>query len=220
MMDPTLSDARSDKRAEIAAIAAAHARGHAPAALAYAIQFEGLARQWDVIGQWVPLSERVASSVIDRGMKWIGPTWANVDENLILRVTPSKTETTTGREVVIDFRACPMVMDELARVPSEARRGPLIVNPVTRLPYRQWYFRDLWRTVADDAGIPTAVWNRDLRAGGTTEARAANAAIDDIRKLMGHSAESMTAADVYDRAHLQAHRRIAAARRALREGRE
>jgi hypothetical protein len=34
------------------------------------------------------------------GQKWIGPTWAHVDENLILRFTPTKTESwqaTAGR---------------------------------------------------------------------------------------------------------------------------
>jgi hypothetical protein len=41
----------------IAARKAAHELGHAPAALAYALQFEGTMRQWDVIGKWVPLSD-------------------------------------------------------------------------------------------------------------------------------------------------------------------
>jgi hypothetical protein len=93
----------------IAARKAAHANGHAPLALAYAIQFEGTNRQTDVMGQWVPLSERVASAVIDGNEKWIGPTWKHVDKNLVLRFTPSKTDRTTQKEVVIDFKACPMV---------------------------------------------------------------------------------------------------------------
>lgn len=42
----------------IAARKAAHELGHAPAALAYALQFEGAVRQWDVVGKWVPLSDK------------------------------------------------------------------------------------------------------------------------------------------------------------------
>jgi hypothetical protein len=200
-----------------AARAAARAAGHAPAALAYAIQFEGALRQWDVIGQWLPISEPQPSAVIRNGRKWIGPSWMQVDENLVLRVRPTKTETTTGREVVIDFRACPMVMEELQAIPQEARIGPLIVNPKTGAPYTNEDFRDLWRGVAEAAGIPPSVWNRDLRKSGSTEARAAGAPIDDLKKMMGHAAASRTTSKVYDRAHLEAHRRIAAARNSHRD---
>lgn len=199
-----------------AACKAAHSAGHAPAALAYALQFEGALRQWDVIGQWLPISEPQPSAVIRYGRKWIGPSWAQVDESLILRVRPTKTEETTGREVVIDFRACPMVMEEIQAIPLEARSGPLIVNPKTGAPYTNEDFRDLWQVVAKAAGIPASVWNRDLRKSGSTEARAAGAPIDDLKKLMGHAAASQTTSKVYDRAHLEAHRRIAAARKSHR----
>lgn len=47
----------------IAARKAAHDLGHGAAALAYALQFEGAMRQWDVVGKWVPLSDQEA--VID-----------------------------------------------------------------------------------------------------------------------------------------------------------
>ena len=163
----------------IAARKAAHARGHAPLALAYAIQFEGTNRQSDVMGQWVPLSERVASAVIDGNEKWIGPTWKHVDRHLVLRFMPSKTDQTTQKEVVIDFKACPMVMEELQHFPPEARQGPLIVNPETGLPYLYRRHKNLWRRtdtrksgkiisgIAVDAGIPNEIWNRDLRAGGS-----------------------------------------------------
>lgn len=196
----------------IAARKEARARGHGAAALAYALQFEGPARQWDIIGQWVPISDRAASAVVDGNDKWIGPHWRDVDENLVLRYTPSKTERTTGAEIVIDMRCCPMVMEELAHIPAEQRSGPLIPNPATGLPYRQWYYRDLWREVARACDIPDEVWNRDLRAGGATEARQAQASYDDLRKVMGHAADSNVTANVYDRAALDAHRRVAQAR--------
>ena len=93
----------------IAARRAAHALGEPRAALCYAIQFEGAIRQWDVRGQWLPLSDKQPSAIIRNGEKWVGPTWANVDENLILRWTPTKTADTSGVEIVIDFTVCPMV---------------------------------------------------------------------------------------------------------------
>jgi hypothetical protein len=196
----------------IAARTAAHAAGHPGAALCYALQFEGTVRQWDLKGQWVPLSDPRPSAVIARGMKWIGATWANVDANLILRLKPSKTEATTGQEVVVDMRVCPMVMEELEHVPPEARNGPLIVHVGTGLPYAGTIFNRVWRAARAASGISGTVWNRDLRASGSTEARAAGAQTDDLKKLMGHSPGSKVTGRVYDRAALEAQRRIATAR--------
>lgn len=200
-----------------AARKAAHEIQHPRAALAYAIQFEGAVRQWDVKGQWMPLSERQPSAVIYKGKKWIGPTWANVDENLILRWTPTKTEETTAPEIVVDLRACPMVMEELEWVSPEARKGPLIIDLETGRPYSEDRFNTIWRAVAIAADIPVTVWNRDLRKSGSTEARAAGAPIDDLKKLMGHAPDTQVTAEVYDMANLEAHRRIAAARKVHRE---
>jgi hypothetical protein len=195
----------------------ARAKGHPLAALGYAIQFEGAVRQWDVSGQWLPLDDRTPSTVIYKGMKWIGPTWANVDQNLILRFTPTKTETTTAPEIVIDLRACPMVMEEIQNIPPAARKGPLVVDPDRGVPYSADRLAELWREIAKDAGIPAKVWNRDLRKSGSTEARAAAARTDDLQKLMGHAEGSPVTAKVYDQAALEAHRRVAEARRAHRE---
>jgi integrase len=99
----------------------------------------------------------------------------------------------------------------LESINDDARKGPLIVNPKTGLPYRQWYYRDLWRTVATAAGIERTVWNRDLRAGGITEAREAGAPTDDVAKTAGHS-DKRTTSRVYDRDRLEAARRVAMAR--------
>ncbi|MBC9875973.1 integrase [Bradyrhizobium sp. INPA01-394B] len=201
----------------VKARAAAHAAAHPRAALCYAIQFEGAVRQWDVTGQWFPIADSQPSAVHDHGTKWIGPTWANIDENLILRWTPTKTEFTTGLPVVIDLAACPMVMEELALIPEAERVGPLIVNPKTGFPYRNDKFHDVWCDVKEAIGLSAKVWSRDLRKSGSTEARAAGAPLDDVKKLMGHAENSDTAAKVYDLAVLEAHRRIAAARVASRK---
>jgi len=174
------------------------------------------------MGQWVPLSERAASAVIDGAEKWIGPTWKHVDRHLVLRFTPSKTDRTTQKEVVIDFKACPMVMDELRHVPPEARQGPLIVNPETGLPYLYRRHKNLWRRtdtrkagkiisgIAVDAGIPKEIWNRDLRAGGISEARRAAVPLEDVAKVAGHAHERTT--DGYDRTALETQQRLMKAR--------
>jgi integrase len=110
-----------------------------------------------------------------------------------------------------------VVVEELAGIAPNARKGPLIVNPRTGLPYRQGYFRHLWRRCATQAGISRAIWNRDLRAGGITEGRQANAPTDDLAKQAGH-ANKRTTARVYDRDTLEAARRVAKARAAHRGG--
>jgi integrase len=179
--------------AEIVAVrAAAHQFGHHAAAFAYAVQFETSLRQWDVIGEWIPLADPRPSAIIQGQSKWIGPTRSQIDEDLVFRLMPSKTEGSSQARVV-------------------ARAGPLIVNHRTGLPYRHEYFRVFWRRCADKAGIPSNIWNRDLRAGGITEARQAGASTDDVARTAGHSSKRMTAR-VYDRDTLEAARRVAKAR--------
>jgi integrase len=199
----------------VAARKAAHEQGHASAALAYALQFEGGVRQWDVIGKWVPLSYKAPSSIIDRGEKWIGPMWSQIDQNMILRYTPAKTQFTSGAQVTLDLRECPMVLVELDKVPDEARKGPPIVNPNTGLPYRKNTYYHLWKRVAKAAAITAGVWNRDFRAGAATESGKAGAAVDDMAKVLGHT-NKRTTAEVYDRDRLEAQRRVARARVAYR----
>jgi hypothetical protein len=198
----------------VAARAVAHEVSHPEAAFAYALQFEGSMRQWDVIGKWVPLSDKRPSLIIDDNKKWLGPTWSQVDENLILRYTPSKTQFTTGAKGTVDFRECPMVMVELGKLPEGARSGPLIVNPQTGLPYTQRAFAKVWRQVANKAGFASTVRNRDLRAAAITEARQGAAPTDDVAKVAANS--KRTTARVYDRDHLKAHRRVMKARVARR----
>jgi hypothetical protein len=203
--------------AEIVAVrTAAHELGHPEAAFAYALQFEGSMRQWDVVGKWVPLSYKQPSSIIDRNKKWIGPMWSQIDQNMILRYAPAKTQFTSGAQVTLDLRECPMVLAELGTMPEQARRGPLIVNPMTGLPYRQNAYHDVWQRVRKTAGIRERVWSRDMRAGGVTEGRQAGAPTDDLAKTAGHSTKRTTA-EVYDRDHLEAHRRVARARVAYRD---
>jgi hypothetical protein len=204
-----------------AARKAAHAAGFPLRALAYAIQFETTLRQWDVIGQWVPLSDQRPSAIIHRGKKWIGPTWSAIDDNLILaRVTPTKTEDTSAVEVSFDLSVCPMVTAELALIPMEKRQGPLIVKEPNGRPYDHEDFRIQWRRDADAAGLPKAIWNRDIRAGGITEGGESGASRDDRRTVAGHTTDKTTLK--YERGDVaaQAHRRTMESRVGYREKKE
>ncbi|WP_456860274.1 integrase [Bradyrhizobium sp. USDA 4503] len=199
-----------------AARKAAHAAGAPERALAYAIQFETTLRQWDVIGQWVGLDDPRPSAVLGYGMKWVGPTWAAIDANLILaKVKPTKTEDTSEVTVSFDLSACPMVCEELEHVPQAKRKGPLILNKDTSLPYSRHTFQNSWKADFKAAGLPKGMWNRDLRAGGITEGGKAGASKDDRRKLAGHTKEETT--EIYDRDQVEAHRRVMQARKQFRE---
>lgn len=195
---------------------AAHAAGAPLRALTYAIQFETTLRQWDVIGQWVDLKDPRPSAVLAYGKKWIGPTWAAIDSNLILaKVKPTKTEDTSEVTVSFDLSACPMVCEELAHIPDAERKGPLIVNKDTGLPYIRQTFQNGWKADFKAAGLPEEMWCRDLRAGGITEGGKAGASKDDRRKLAGHTKEETT--EIYDRDQVEAHRRVMQARKQFRE---
>jgi hypothetical protein len=205
----------------IAVRKAAHAAGFPLRALAYAIQFETTLRQWDVIGQWVPLSHPKPSAIIHRGQKWIGPTWSAIDDKLILaKIEPTKTEDTTAVEVSFDLSVCPMVTEELALIPMEKRTGPLIIKELNGRPYDHDDFRVQWRRDAEAAGVPKAVWNRDIRAGGVTEGGKSGASRDDRRTVAGHSAEKTT--EKYERGtvSLEAHRRVMKERTGYRKKEE
>jgi hypothetical protein len=195
--------------------AAAHNLGQPAAALAYALQFETVLRQWDVIGAWLPLGDPRPSAVISGGKKWIGLTWSQIDPDMILRATPSKTEYRTGAREVFDLKLCPMVMAELAGMPVEGRSGPLIVDAKTGLPFKHQNFQRLWRSVAKTAGLSDELWNRDIRAGGNTEAQDSGTQAEDRAKVAGH-VTSKTTTEIYDRGVLEAHRRVARSRLAHR----
>ena len=71
-------------------------------------------RQEDVTGNWVLLSDKKASLIIDGREKWIGPMWSQIDENMILRYTPKKTQFTSGATVTLDLSMMPMVVEDLS----------------------------------------------------------------------------------------------------------
>jgi hypothetical protein len=194
---------------------AAHDLGHARAALAFALQFETTARQWDVIGEWIPLDDPRPSALIRGARKWIGPTWSAIGADNVFRLRPTKTERTTGAMMAVDLSLCPMVAAELAKIPRDERTGPLIVDPATGLPYEHRRFQRLWKAIREKVDLDPKLWNRDLRAGGITEAQSAGARAEDRAKMSAHSRKTNEV--VYSREVEIATKRVLRRRLAHRE---
>jgi hypothetical protein len=195
---------------------AAQAAGRPSRAPAYALQFETVLRACDVKGQWVPLDYAAISDVIYGQEKWFGLRWEHIDDDLVLRYRPSKTDDTTGAEVAADLKHCPMVLEELARLPNRPTTGPVIINECTGRPYTKQQWERGWRHDRRAAGLPKTLWNRDLRASAITEARSGAVSLDDAAKVAAHSSKRTTG-QIYDREVLEAQRRFQAARLSARK---
>ena len=64
----------------------AHEIGWQSLALAQAIQFELKLRAVDVIGEWIPISDPMPSTIAWGNEKWVrGFRWSDIDDKLILR---------------------------------------------------------------------------------------------------------------------------------------
>lgn len=194
-------------------IDAAYAKGRISLALGTAIQFETGMRQRDVIGEWAPLvdADDVTAGIVLNGRRWVnGLTWSDINNRMSLY----KETTKTGAIVSHDLSLCPLAMEVIARVPPQQRSGPMIVDETALRPYAEHAYAREWRRIARDAGIPSAVWNMDARAGAITEAEDAGAELDEIRGAVGHSQASTTAR--YSRGAIGKARKVASLRVAHR----
>lgn len=171
-----------------AIIEKAHEMGRPSIALAQALQFETGMRQTDVIGQWLASDQGGASPYQIGRRRWSGLVWQLISPDLTLTMKTSKTGSTVGH----DLAAMPLVKAEIDRIPKERRIGAVIVNENTGLPYIALTFSRNWREIADAAGIPRSVWNRDSRAGAITEGDEAGAAVSDLQRMAGHTTAKMT----------------------------
>jgi hypothetical protein len=115
------------------------------------------------------MSEPGFSDVTHRDYgKWFrGLRWEEIDAHMVLRRTTSK-----GDNIEVELRLAPMVMEELSHMrrdvdPSTITRGdlptagPVILNEISAYPYTPAEFRRKWRLVANLAGIPKHITNRD-----------------------------------------------------------
>jgi hypothetical protein len=188
-------------------------------ALGQAFQFECTLRQKDVIGEWVPVSEKGISAVVRGKEKWLrGIVWQEIDENLILRHITSK----KLKLMEADLKLAPMVLEELQEVAGGETlimvdpitkkvtvnrhllpaSGPLLTNDQNGWPWSGNEYRRKWRMVARACGIPDEVWNMDSRSGAISEAIQAGAPIEFVRHAATHSDVSQTAD--YDRGQAEA----------------
>lgn len=181
-----------------AIIARAHEVGRPSIAMAQALQYDLNLRQIDVIGEWVvdiDNTNGIRNNVKNtrQPKRWTtGLTWSHIDD-LILSKLISKTARRTKIVATFDLRTRPLALAEIEYVPYDQRIGPLVKNEETGLPYTGSIFRERWRAIADDCGVPKHVQNRDSRAGGITEARNAGASLPQIMGDATHSKPSTTA---------------------------
>jgi hypothetical protein len=204
----------------------AHDMGLHSIALEQAFAFELGLRQKDVIGEWVPCKSPGIADIVDGTRKWMmGIRWEEIDADLILKHRLSKSvhgsgnlnNARAGKTKAWDLKEYPMVMEELAllcngtvdraKLPAS---GPLIVNERIGRPWSGTKFRENWRAIAEKAGIPANIQNRDSRPGAATEADIAGADKDKVRRGLGHSKGKTT--DIYLRADLEVNRTLARAR--------
>jgi hypothetical protein len=149
-------------------------------AIAQAFQFEiPLLRQLDLLGEWVPIGEPGTSEVVRRKEKWLrGLRWSEIDENLVLRRTLTSGRKNQQKEIEVDLKQKPIIMEELNRVPQRARKGPVLVCEATGYPWTTADFRRKWRKIATAAGIPKAIRNMDsIRADAQQEIQRSRATI-------------------------------------------
>jgi hypothetical protein len=155
----------------------AHKIGRPSIALAQALQFDCGLRQKDVIGEWVPKTERGESEVTKGDDKWLcGLRWETIDDRLVLRHATS----INGKPIVVNLRHARMVLEELmqhynldetevfdrSNLPAH---GPVIVCEWSGRPWTSHEFRRWWRKVADAAEVPGDIKNMTSRTGGQTK---------------------------------------------------
>ena len=192
-------------------------RRHRSVALGVAAQFELTLRQIDVIGAWQKVTrvERVdASAIADRGRVWRPGLRFEDFATGTLDLMTSK----TTAEGMFDVTAYPLFQKALTAVPKTERRGSLVTNE-DGLPVRRRYYQDLYRNVANAAGVPRAVWNMFARHGGVTEAHESGADLVDISKHAQHS-DLNTTNRHYIVPSVEMSRRVARARVRHRKKRE
>jgi hypothetical protein len=160
-------------------------RRHRSVALGVAAQFELTLRQVDVIGYWEKIDAALGvdrRAVVDRGQVWRPGLRFEDFAAGELDLETSKTDF----GAVFDVTVYPLFQQALAAVPEIERRG-LLVTDDNGAPVRRRYYWDVYRDVADAAGVPRAVWNTHARHGGATEAQQAGVALADIAEHAQHS---------------------------------
>lgn len=180
--------------------------------LVQAMQFEFGWRQKDLLGEYIPGSERGISDILDGNKKWMkGLQWKEIDADLVVHHITSKRKKLSEP----DLKLAPLTLRELNHlwpgcyevdgdkiIPHREAlpaSGPVILDLHRGLPYAPDDFREEWRKLAIACAVPLNVQNRDTRAGAVSEAIALNANPEHVRDMATHSDVSQTRD--YSRAH-------------------
>ena len=108
-----------------------------------------------------------ASASSTAASKWIGPTWSQIDDNLVLRITPGKTEGSSQARVILDLRClCDGDRGTRRRCDRSPQR-PADRQSAHRPPISAMIFPRVWRRSAAAAGVS------QRRSGIATSAPAA-----------------------------------------------
>jgi hypothetical protein len=189
-------------------------RRHRSVALGVAAQFELTMRQADVIGVWEKLGQAEAvrsGAIVERGRIWRpGLRFEDFEAGQL----DLETLKNAGR-AVFDVTPYPLFQEALAAVPATEWQGPLVIDESGR-PVSRRYYWDLYRDVADAAGVPRAVWNMPARHGRATEAQEAGVALQDIAEHAQH-ADINTTRKHYIVSSVETWRRVARQRVAHRQ---
>jgi hypothetical protein len=204
-------------------IAKADELGHRSMGTAVMLAFELCQRESDVIG------------LVEDGELRAGITWAcykspkDFGVRAEIQVRQSKTDeliwvplfetdAATGQQIEL----IPGLAD---RLDQTQRRGSLIVMRDTKdkrkkvhLPYKEDWFRHLFRKIARAAGLSDQVTFMGMRHGGLTELGDAGATDREMMSVSGHTTPHMLS--VYSRPTAKAAANAARKRRALRFDRE
>jgi hypothetical protein len=132
-------------------------------AFAQALQYELLLGQKDAIGEWVPKGEPGEACLVVGEKKWLrGLRWSDIDGNMILRHRVGSAR----RSIKVDLKTAPMVLEEMELSVTRSTSGPVVICDTTGLPWLTAEFRRKWRLVAQKAGVPDNVTNRDSFPAG------------------------------------------------------
>lgn len=180
-------------------------------ALTQALQWDTALRRIDIIGQWVPIRKDEEGGIIVGAHRWIGPTVDVLSPDRVITIdATSKTKAAAS----YDLSVCTLSSMVLDRVALN-NVGPLIIREDTNLPWRDNYYAQHWREIAQAAGVPNDVWSMDTRAGAISEAEAA-VDLDSARRLATHTTDKMTLRYVRNTG-LKKNRETAIAREAARK---
>jgi hypothetical protein len=189
-------------------------RRHRSVALGVAAQFEFTLRQIDVIGEWERMDrvrEVPSNAIVSHGQVWRPGIRFEQVAGGTLDLSTSKNDTAA----VFDVTAYPLFMRAVEAVPEAERTGPLCVDD-DGVPVRRRNYQDLYREVANAAGVPQEVWNMFARHGGVTEAHESGADLVDIGKHAQHK-DLNTTNRHYIVPSVETSRRVARARVAHRQ---